>query len=111
MAARKRLIIVSGLSGSGKTVALHVLEDIGYYCIDNLPASLIESAVDEVIAAKTKGDLVTHLTTEAAKPQRIGNRAMPAKTPMPNKAPAFGWRLVMNIRSPRRSNRLRASGC
>lgn len=33
--------IVSGLSGSGKTVALQALEDIGYYCIDNLPANLL----------------------------------------------------------------------
>jgi len=43
-----RLIIVSGLSGSGKTVALHVLEDLGYYCIDNIPAALLKSAVHEV---------------------------------------------------------------
>jgi UPF0042 nucleotide-binding protein len=43
-----RLIIVSGLSGSGKTVALHVLEDLGYYCIDNIPAALLKSAVKEV---------------------------------------------------------------
>lgn len=43
-----RLIIVSGLSGSGKSVALHVLEDLGYYCIDNIPASLLKSAVHEV---------------------------------------------------------------
>ena len=43
-----RLIVVSGLSGSGKSVALHVLEDLGYYCIDNLPAGLLLSAVDEV---------------------------------------------------------------
>ena len=48
MAVEKRLIIVSGLSGSGKTIALHVLEDLGYYCIDNLPAALLKSAVDEV---------------------------------------------------------------
>jgi len=34
MAEEMRLIIVSGLSGSGKTVALHVLEDLGYYCIE-----------------------------------------------------------------------------
>ncbi|MEM6512141.1 MAG: RNase adapter RapZ [Pseudomonadota bacterium] len=40
-----RLIIVSGLSGSGKSVALHVLEDLGFYCIDNLPAALLKSAV------------------------------------------------------------------
>jgi UPF0042 nucleotide-binding protein len=42
-----RLIIVSGLSGSGKSVALHVLEDLGYYCIDNLPAGLLAAAVNE----------------------------------------------------------------
>ncbi len=43
-----RLIIVSGLSGSGKSVALHVLEDLGFYCIDNLPAALLKSLLDEV---------------------------------------------------------------
>jgi UPF0042 nucleotide-binding protein len=43
-----RLIIVSGLSGSGKSIALHVLEDLGYYCIDNMPAALLMSVIDEV---------------------------------------------------------------
>ncbi len=38
----KRLIIVSGLSGSGKSIALGTLEDCGFYCIDNLPVNLIE---------------------------------------------------------------------
>ncbi len=47
-----RLIIVSGLSGSGKSVALHVLEDLGYYCIDNMPAALLKVVVEEV----TTGD-------------------------------------------------------
>lgn len=50
MSDRLRLIIVSGLSGSGKTVALHVLEDLGYFCIDNLPAALLAAAVDDVRA-------------------------------------------------------------
>lgn len=36
-----RLLIVSGLSGSGKTVALHTLEDAGYFCVDNLPLPLL----------------------------------------------------------------------
>src|SRR5699024_9525518 len=36
-----RLIVVSGLAGSGKTVALNMLEDLGYYCIDNLPMELL----------------------------------------------------------------------
>lgn len=37
-----QLVIISGLSGSGKSIALHVLEDNGYYCIDNLPADLLK---------------------------------------------------------------------
>jgi UPF0042 nucleotide-binding protein len=48
MPDKLRLIIVSGLSGSGKTVALHVLEDLGYFCIDNLPAALLKAAVEDV---------------------------------------------------------------
>lgn len=36
-----QLIIISGLSGSGKSIALNVLEDSGYYCVDNLPAKLL----------------------------------------------------------------------
>ena len=39
------LIIVSGLSGSGKTVALRTLEDLGYYCVDNLPSALMPAFV------------------------------------------------------------------
>ena len=37
------LVIISGLSGSGKTIALHTLEDIGYYCTDNLPVGLLDA--------------------------------------------------------------------
>jgi CBS domain-containing protein len=37
---------VSGLSGSGKSIALNVLEDAGYYCVDNLPAKLLLETVD-----------------------------------------------------------------
>ena len=39
------LILVSGLSGSGKSIALDVLEDAGYYCVDNLPATLLNEVV------------------------------------------------------------------
>ena len=41
-----QLILVSGLSGSGKSIALNVLEDSGYYCVDNLPATLVPQVVD-----------------------------------------------------------------
>jgi len=43
MADDPSLVIISGLSGSGKTVALHTLEDTGYYCIDNLPVSMLSA--------------------------------------------------------------------
>jgi UPF0042 nucleotide-binding protein len=43
-----RLIIISGLSGSGKSVALNTLEDAGYYCIDNLPVGLLEAFKDHL---------------------------------------------------------------
>lgn len=42
-----KLVIISGRSGSGKSTALHVLEDAGYYTIDNLPASLLTPLVEE----------------------------------------------------------------
>lgn len=41
-----RFLVVTGLSGSGKTVVSRFLEDLGYYCVDNLPAKLIPSFVD-----------------------------------------------------------------
>ncbi|HFD81426.1 MAG TPA: RNase adapter RapZ [Gammaproteobacteria bacterium] len=43
-----KLVIVSGLSGSGKSVALHTLEDLGYYCIDNLPGGLLDVVAVEL---------------------------------------------------------------
>lgn len=43
-----RLIIVSGRSGSGKTISLHVLEDLGYCCIDNLPVDMLPDLVKKL---------------------------------------------------------------
>ena len=45
------LVIITGLSGSGKSVALNVLEDAGYYCVDNIPGRLFNALVDTLIAA------------------------------------------------------------
>jgi len=47
-----RLIIVSGLSGSGKSVALHQLEDIDFYCVDNIPAALLKPFISHTIRAR-----------------------------------------------------------
>ncbi len=44
-----RIIIVSGLSGSGKSVALHMLEDLGFYCIDNIPAALLKPFISYTV--------------------------------------------------------------
>ena len=44
------LVIVSGMSGSGKSVALKTFEDLGYYCVDNLPAELLPEFVRRILA-------------------------------------------------------------
>lgn len=44
-----RLVVVSGLSGSGKSVALNMLEDLGWYCIDNIPAGLVQALVSHSV--------------------------------------------------------------
>ncbi|PHQ73705.1 MAG: RNase adapter RapZ [Marinobacter sp.] len=52
-----KLIIVSGRSGSGKSTALHVLEDLGYYCIDNLPIGLLFPLTQEATNQNSPGRL------------------------------------------------------
>lgn len=49
------LFLVSGLSGSGKSIALQALEDMGYYCIDNLPANLLSRFAGEFMAQSEEG--------------------------------------------------------
>ncbi|WP_180682617.1 RNase adapter RapZ [Tepidicella baoligensis] len=41
-----QLVLITGMSGSGKSVALHALEDAGFYCVDNLPPELLESLIE-----------------------------------------------------------------
>ena len=47
-----KLTIISGRSGSGKSTVLHILEDRGYYCIDNLPASLLHALANRVLTGE-----------------------------------------------------------
>ena len=49
----QRLVIVSGLSGAGKTVALHALEDHGFYCVDNLPIGFLSRFIVSVTSEAT----------------------------------------------------------
>jgi len=41
-----RIILVTGLSGSGKTIAIHAIEDLGYFCIDNMPLALLPKLIE-----------------------------------------------------------------
>jgi RNase adapter protein RapZ len=49
-----QIIILSGLSGAGKSVALHMLEDLGYYCIDNIPAALLKPFISYTVRSNEK---------------------------------------------------------
>ena len=40
------LVVLTGISGSGKSTALHALEDAGYFCVDNLPGPMLETLLD-----------------------------------------------------------------
>ncbi|RVU30676.1 MULTISPECIES: RNase adapter RapZ [Neptunomonas] len=53
-----KLVIISGRSGSGKSTALQALEDVGFYCIDNLPAKLLP-------------ELISHITDDDAQLKRV----------------------------------------
>ena len=53
-----KLVIVTGMSGAGKTVALKMLEDMGYYCVDNLPIPLMEKFAQLVLDSQGKSSQV-----------------------------------------------------
>jgi RNase adapter protein RapZ len=66
-----QLIIVTGLSGSGKSIALRVLEDSGYYCIDNLPATLLPQIsqhlnTDNLPFSNNKGKVAISIDSRSA---------------------------------------------
>lgn len=87
-----KLVIVSGRSGSGKSTALHQLEDLGYYCVDNLPVALLPELVANFLQESTKtnqglavgidarnrpadiaryGDIATTLTAQNTRPDVV----------------------------------------
>ena len=49
------LVVVTGLSGSGKSWVNKCLEDMGYFCVDNLPLDLLEPLIDQVTGKKLVG--------------------------------------------------------
>jgi RNase adapter protein RapZ len=64
-----QLVILSGVSGSGKSVALKALEDAGYFCVDNLPADLIGPLADY---AKGLTDERVAISADARSPESLG---------------------------------------
>jgi UPF0042 nucleotide-binding protein len=60
-----KLVIISGRSGSGKSTALNLLEDEGYYCIDNLPVSLIPDLVDFLRSSSSQEHQLVALCIDA----------------------------------------------
>ncbi|AKZ61577.1 nucleotide-binding protein [Herbaspirillum hiltneri N3] len=57
-----RIVLITGISGSGKSVALHVLEDAGYFCVDNLPPALLRDLVETRLK---EGDDTMAVATDA----------------------------------------------
>lgn len=66
-----RIILITGMSGSGKTVAIHALEDIGYFCIDNMPLALLPKLLELMINNPTVKGLA--LVADAREPGFPGN--------------------------------------
>ena len=69
-----KLIVISGRSGSGKTIALHVLEDLGYNCIDGVPFQLLAQLIDTVDPKNNKVAIsldIRNLPTDASEIQTL----------------------------------------
>lgn len=66
-----RVVFVSGLSGSGKSTAMAALEDQGFYCVDNLPAPLVEQFIDLCAKATPSIEKIA-LALDAREPQFLG---------------------------------------
>lgn len=63
-----KLIVVSGLSGAGKSVAMHALEDLGYYCVDNLPIALLSALIEELKRSAHRGHEQVAVAIDARNP-------------------------------------------
>jgi UPF0042 nucleotide-binding protein len=70
-----RVVVVTGLSGSGKSTAIHVLEDLGFYCIDNLPVTLIPRFLE--LCAKSE-DPISRVALGIDLRERVSLREYPS---------------------------------
>jgi UPF0042 nucleotide-binding protein len=69
-AGQQRLVLVTGLSGGGKSTALRALEDLGYYCVDNLPAALLPEFARHIRSAGSAEYARVALGVDARSPGR-----------------------------------------
>ena len=118
LASMPELVIVSGMSGAGRTEAMHSFEDLGYFCVDNLPSSLIGNLLEltgmpgqpdehrrlAVVCDARNRDFFANLTAELAKlkAQGIGYRILFLD--------AADEKLVARYKSSRRRHPLCADG-
>jgi UPF0042 nucleotide-binding protein len=94
-----RVVVVTGMSGAGKSTALHALEDLGFFCIDNLPPAVVEHAVEACeeedvldVALGLHVRVRSFLEGAAAVIKRMGRgpRKPPAPAPSQTGLPAIG---------------------
>jgi UPF0042 nucleotide-binding protein len=94
---RKRqpqILIITGLSGSGKTHVARALEDVGWFCVDNLPSALIPTFADQVA-----GPLAGRSGSESRRGRHGGSRRSAAPPPSPHPSLQRSA-LVVDIREP-----------
>lgn len=70
----KEFVVITGLSGAGKSQAAGILEDMGFFCVDNLPPELLDGFMELVMAAEGKYDRVA-LVSDIRGRRDIGNLA------------------------------------
>ncbi len=94
-----RLVVVSGLSGSGKSIALNMLEDLDYYCVDNIPAGLLPGLIDYTVRSHQPDYELTAVGLDArnrpddlADVPRLVDEAAALRYPLRDRVPARGER-------------------
>lgn len=73
IALKQQLVLLSGLSGSGKTIALHALEDLDYYCVDNLPSGLLQAFIIQILDQPLRYQSVAVAIDARDRSQDLGN--------------------------------------
>ncbi|MCF6225508.1 MAG: RNase adapter RapZ [Xanthomonadales bacterium] len=70
---KQQLVLLSGLSGSGKTIALHALEDLNYYCVDNLPSGLLQAFILQILEQPARYPAVAVAIDARDRSEDLGN--------------------------------------